>query len=74
MKTLHIRNAAIALIAGAGLVAAPLYADMHGNKEMGKGGTGGAAMMGDPEGRHDADVQHDARHGRQHDVGVGRHG
>ena len=51
MKALHIRNAAIALIAGAGLMAAPLYADMHGNKEMGKGGgMGGAAMMGDQKG------------------------
>ena len=47
MKALHIRNAAIALIAGAGLMAAPLYADMHSNKEMGKSGTGGTAMMGD---------------------------
>lgn len=43
MKALHIRNAAIALIAGAGLVATPLYADMQGNKEMGKGGGTGAA-------------------------------
>lgn len=50
MKALNIRHAAIALIAGAGLMAAPLYADMHGNKEMGKGGTGGAAMMGDQHG------------------------
>ena len=47
MKALHIRHAAIALIAGAGLIATPLYADMHTPKEMGKGTMGGAAMMGD---------------------------
>lgn len=44
-KALHIRNTAIALIAGAGLMAALLYADMHGNKEMGKDGPRGGAMM-----------------------------
>ena len=43
MKALHVRNAAIALIAGIGLMATPLYADMHG-KDMGKG------MMGDQKG------------------------
>lgn len=47
MKALHIRNAAIALIAGAGLMAAPLYADMHSSTEMGKSAPDGAAMMGD---------------------------
>ena len=47
MKVLHIRNVAIAVIAGAGLIATPLYADMHTPKEMGKGTMGGAAMMGD---------------------------
>ena len=50
MKALHIRNAAIALIAGAGLITGPLYADMNSNKEMGKGMPGGAAMMGDQKG------------------------
>lgn len=43
MKALHVRNTAIALIAGAWLVATPLYADMHG-KGMEKG------MMGDQKG------------------------
>ena len=43
MKALHVRNAAIALIAGMGLMATPLYADMHG-KGMEKG------MMGDQKG------------------------
>lgn len=43
MKAQHVRNAAIALIAGIGLMATPLYADMHG-KEMEKG------MMGDQKG------------------------
>ena len=43
MKALHVRNAAIALIAGIGLMATPLYADMHG-KGMEKG------MMGDQKG------------------------
>ena len=42
MKALHVRNAAaIALIAGMGLMATPLYAEMPGGKDMGKG------MMGD---------------------------
>ena len=42
MKALHFRNAAtIALIAGMGLLATPLYAEMPGGKDMGKG------MMGD---------------------------
>ena len=39
MKVQHIRNAAIALIAGIGLMATPLYADMHG-KGMEKGAMG----------------------------------
>ncbi len=39
MKALHVRNAAIALMAGAWLVATPLYADMHG-KGMEKGAMG----------------------------------
>ena len=43
MKARHVRNAAIALIAGVGLMATPLYADMHG-KGMEKG------MMGDQKG------------------------
>lgn len=43
MKALHVRNAAIALVAGIGLMASPLYADMHG-KGMEKG------MMGDQKG------------------------
>ena len=50
MKALHIHNAAIALIAGAGLMAGSLYADMNSSKEMGKGTPGGAAMMGDQKG------------------------
>jgi len=37
MKALHVRNAAIALIVGAGLMAAPLYAETPGGKDMGKG-------------------------------------
>lgn len=39
MKALHIRNATIALITGIGLMATPLYADMHG-KGMEKGAMG----------------------------------
>jgi hypothetical protein len=39
MKALHVRNAAIVLIAGIGLMATPLYADMHG-KDMEKGAMG----------------------------------
>lgn len=39
MKARHVRNAAIALIAGIGLMATPLYADMHG-KGMEKGAMG----------------------------------
>ncbi|MHB1053819.1 MAG: hypothetical protein ACYCZT_12245 [Thiobacillus sp.] len=39
MKAQHVRNAAIALIAGIGLMATPLYADMHG-KGMEKGAMG----------------------------------
>ena len=50
MKARHIHNAAIALIAGAGLMATPLYADMNSSKEMGKGMPGSAAMMGDQKG------------------------
>lgn len=37
MKTQYVRNAAIALIAGLGLVATPLHAEMPGGKDMGKG-------------------------------------
>ena len=43
MKARHVRNTAFALIAGMGLLAMPLYADMHG-KGMEKG------MMGDQKG------------------------
>ena len=43
MKALHVRNTAIALIAGISMMATPLYADMHG-KGMEKG------MMGDQKG------------------------
>jgi len=43
MKARNIRNTAIALVAGLGLTATPLYADMHG-KGMDKG------MMGDQKG------------------------
>ena len=39
MKVQHVRNAAIAVIAGIGLMATPLYADMHG-KGMEKGAMG----------------------------------
>lgn len=49
MKARDIRNAAIALIAGAALMATPLYADMHTSKEIGKGASGGA-MTGDQKG------------------------
>lgn len=34
MKALHVRNAAIALIAGIGLMSTPLYAEMPGGKGM----------------------------------------
>ena len=44
MKALHVRNAAIALIAGIGLMATPLYAEIPGGKDMGKG------MKGDQKG------------------------
>lgn len=44
MKAQHVRNAAIALIAGIGLMVTPLYAEMPGGKDMGKG------MMGDQKG------------------------
>ncbi|BBP03067.1 hypothetical protein TPL01_25050 [Sulfuriferula plumbiphila] len=44
MKAQYVRNAAIALIAGLGLMATPLYAEMPGGKDMGKG------MMGDQKG------------------------
>jgi len=44
MKAQYIRNAAIALMASAWLVATPLYAEMPGGKDMGKG------MMGDQKG------------------------
>lgn len=37
MKVRHIRNAAIALIAGMGLMATPLSAQMQGGKDMGMG-------------------------------------
>lgn len=43
MKASHVRNSAIALIAGSWLLTAPLYADMHG-KVMEKG------VMGDQKG------------------------
>ena len=39
MKVQHVRNAAIAVIAGIGLMATPLYADMQG-KGMEKGAMG----------------------------------
>ena len=50
MKALHVRNTAIALIAGMSLMATPLYADMHGQGMMGdqKGGmTQMSGMMHD---------------------------
>lgn len=50
MKAVHIRNTAIALIAGMSLIATPLYADMHGKGMMGdqKGGmTQMSGMMDD---------------------------
>ena len=45
MKALHVRNAAIALIVGIGLMATPLYAES--GKEAGKGMTQMSGMMHD---------------------------
>lgn len=53
MKALHVRNTAIALIAGMSLMATPLYAEMHGKDMMGdqKGGmTQMSGMMHDMAG------------------------
>jgi len=46
MKERHVRNAAIALIAGMGLMATPLYADMHGKGMMGDQKSGMTQMSG----------------------------
>ena len=35
MNALHVRNTAIALIAGTWLLTAPVYADKHGKDAMG---------------------------------------
>lgn len=46
MKALHIRNTAIALIAGMSLLATPLYAEMHGKGMMGDQKSGMTQMSG----------------------------
>jgi len=46
MKALYVRNAAIALIAGIGMAATPLYADMHGKGAMGDQKAGMTQMSG----------------------------
>ena len=46
MKALHLRNTAIALIAGMSLLATPLYADMHGKGMMSDQKSGMTQMSG----------------------------
>ena len=46
MKALHVRNTAIALIAGMSFMATPLYADMHGKGMMGDQKGGMSQMSG----------------------------